>query len=105
MAKGKKTGGRQKGTPNRLSMSVKNAVLETFANLGGVEHMTGWAEENPSEFYRIAARLIPQQLTADITHKVNADELPDSVLAHIATAGSNRDAEEKDCEEKSSSVH
>ncbi|MBI3044200.1 MAG: hypothetical protein HYY78_15375 [Betaproteobacteria bacterium] len=57
--KGTKTGGRTKGTPNKVSLSLKQAVLDTFQKLGGITHMVTWAQENPSEFYRIAARLVP----------------------------------------------
>lgn len=62
MAKGKKTGGRKAGTQNKLSLTVKAAVLEVFNNLGGVEQMGVWAAENPTEFYKIAARLIPTEV-------------------------------------------
>src|SRR4051812_40778050 len=55
----RKTGGRQHGTPNKITLTLKQAVLETFEKLGGAKHMTGWAEKFPSDFYRIAARLIP----------------------------------------------
>jgi hypothetical protein len=33
-----------------------------FENIGGVEHLTEWAKANPTEFYKIAARLIPQEM-------------------------------------------
>lgn len=67
MAKGQKSGGRKKGTPNKVTSSVKNAVLETFRNIGGVSHMTDWAKENPNEYYKLAARLIPTEIQADLT--------------------------------------
>jgi hypothetical protein len=57
--KGNKTGGRKKGTQNKVSLSLKQAVLETFEQLGGVRHMATWAKRHPSEFYRITARLVP----------------------------------------------
>lgn len=57
--KGAKTGGRKHGTLNKVSLSLKQAVLETFGRLGGVAHMVAWAKKNPSEFYRMAARLVP----------------------------------------------
>lgn len=56
---GERRGGRQKGTPNKVTVSLKQAVLDTFENLGDVKHMTTWARQHPSDFYRIAARLIP----------------------------------------------
>lgn len=43
-------------------MSFKTAVLEAFHRLGGVDSMVMWAVENPTEFYRIASRLIPTEL-------------------------------------------
>ena len=63
MAVGRKTGGRKKGTQNKFTLSVKDSVLKTFGNLGGVKHMTTWAKENPTEFYKIAAKLIPTEIT------------------------------------------
>ena len=56
---GERRGGRKKGTPNKFTLSLKQAVLATFEKLGGVKHMATWAKESPSDFYRIAARLIP----------------------------------------------
>lgn len=63
VGKRKKTGGRKKGTPNKISLTVKQAVIETFSNLGGIEHMTAWARKQPTEFYRLAGRLIPTEIT------------------------------------------
>lgn len=57
--KRKKTGGRRKGTPNRVSLTLRQAVLDTFERLGGLRHMVAWAKKNPNDFYRLAARLIP----------------------------------------------
>lgn len=57
-----RVGGRQKGTPNKLTASFKAAVLEAFNNLGGVESFVLWGHENRTEFYKIAARLIPHEV-------------------------------------------
>jgi len=62
MAIGKKTGGRTKGTPNKLSASVKDNVISVFEEIGGTEHMKLWASENPTQFYNIYAKLLPLQL-------------------------------------------
>lgn len=40
MAKGVKTGGRQKGTPNKLTSAAREAFLATFGNLEG--ELEGW---------------------------------------------------------------
>jgi len=64
--KGVKTGGRVAGTPNKTTAAIKDAIMcvyndlqsETGATHG---HFFGWAHENPTEFYKLAARLIPVQ--------------------------------------------
>lgn len=100
-----KTGGRKKGTPNKITLTIKDAVLQTFQQLGEVTHMVEWAREHPSDFYRIAAKLIPQQIQADVTHKQEADELSSDELAHIAAAGRSRIARTKSKPTEPDSVH
>lgn len=53
--------GRKPGTPNKMSRTVKENVIEVFTKLGGVEHMAQWATENPTQFYNIYAKLMPTQ--------------------------------------------
>src|SRR5215475_8673140 len=57
-----KVGGRRKGTPNRLTGTFREAVLLAYEIIGGHEAFSKWAAENPTEFYRIAARLIPTEV-------------------------------------------
>ncbi len=64
MARGIKTGGRQRGTPNKFTRSFRHAVLLAFEAVGGHAAFAAWARENPTEFYRIAARLIPTEIVA-----------------------------------------
>ena len=64
MAAGKKTGGRKKGSLNRITKSFKDAVRTVYEDIGGHEAFAAWARENPTEFYRIAARLIPTEIAA-----------------------------------------
>ncbi|HNU56673.1 MAG TPA: hypothetical protein PKN30_08775 [Flavobacteriales bacterium] len=59
MAKGKKTGGRKAGTPNKLTASAREAFQEAFEGLGGIHSLTHWAMKNPDDFYKLYARLIP----------------------------------------------
>ena len=62
MAAGYKTGGRQAGTPNKVTTAFKDAVRIVYEDIGGHSAFAGWARENPTEFYRIAARLIPTEI-------------------------------------------
>ena|SRR3990172_9300993 len=65
--------GRQRGTKNIISHSVKQNVLQVFAGLGGWEAMLQWAEENKTIFYgSVYPKLLPVEmaesgLTGNIT--------------------------------------
>jgi hypothetical protein len=57
-----KIGGRKKGTPNKLTGTFREAVCLAYENIGGHEAFSKWASENPTDFYKIAARLIPTEI-------------------------------------------
>lgn len=64
-------GGRPKGIQNKLSRSVKETVLDVFNKLQQPESevtLEKWATKEPTEFYRIAAKLIPTDIKADVKH-------------------------------------
>ena len=58
-SKKKKTGGRQKGTPNKSTAAVKAALLKAFSKLGGVPALVAWGKDNRGEFYKLWAKLLP----------------------------------------------
>lgn len=68
--KGKKQGGRPKGVPNKLSTTVKDNVIAVFNGLGGAKAMAEWARENPTHFYNLYAKLLPQDVHKTVEHKV-----------------------------------
>jgi hypothetical protein len=66
-------------------LSFKASVLEAFHRLGGVDSMVLWAAHNPTEFYKIAARLIPQEIGGGdggpvqiIVNKISLNATPDA---------------------------
>jgi len=59
MAKGFKTGGRISGTPNKVSASARDALLEAFDQLGGIEALVAWARTDPAQLYRLWGKLLP----------------------------------------------
>ena len=63
-----KTGGRQPGTPNRLTGAFREAVQIVYNGLGGHEAFLEWARENRTEYYRIASRLIPGEMQEGGNH-------------------------------------
>jgi hypothetical protein len=64
---GTKTGGRQKGTPNKIPKQVKDVFFETFTALQEDEeaNLTEWAKQNKTEFYKLSSKLLPIQLAGD----------------------------------------
>lgn len=75
--KGKpKTGGKVKGTPNKLTKTVKETVLAAFNDLqqDPKTNIVAWGKDNPTEFYKIAAKLIPTEVNANV--EVHKKELP-----------------------------
>ena len=63
MAKGRKTGGRQKGSTNKTTTSVKASLAHVYALSGGDEALLAWRNENPSEFYRLWGRMLPAEVS------------------------------------------
>ena len=58
--KGKpKTGGRLPGVSNKFTGAFREAVQIVYTRLGGHAAFLKWARDNQTEYYRIAARLIP----------------------------------------------
>jgi hypothetical protein len=63
MAKGKKTGGRQKGSPNKVTASIKAAIAQCFDDIGGQAAFAAWAQEHQSEFYtKVMPRIVPVEV-------------------------------------------
>jgi hypothetical protein len=59
--KGKKTGGRQAGTPNKLTATVKEVFTTVFTELqtDSEVNLKEWGKNNPTEFYKLCSKLIP----------------------------------------------
>lgn len=73
--KGKdKTGGRQKGVQNHLTKTVKETVLEVFNKLqeDPKVNLEQFAKKYPREFYQIAAKLIPTEITGNVKTTLRA---------------------------------
>ena len=65
MAKGKKTGGRQKGAQNKLTGDVKAMVLAALDKAGGTEYLAKQALLSPSAFLSLVGKLLPMTVAGD----------------------------------------
>ena len=60
---GERRGGRQKGTPNKISGTVREMVLEALAQKGGTEWLKEQMDKNPSAYMALLGKILPQQHT------------------------------------------
>jgi hypothetical protein len=65
MAKGKKTGGRQAGTPNKITGELKDMILTALTNKGGVSYLEKQADETPNAFLGLVGKILPLQVTGE----------------------------------------
>lgn len=71
---GERRGGRQKGTPNKTTAAVKEALTLAFEGMGGVQNLTMWAQDNPTEFYKLWVKMLPQDVNANVAATVGRIE-------------------------------
>lgn len=65
MAKGRKTGGRKPGTPNKITALLKDEILQAAENAhqdGRVGYLTEQARENPQAFMTLLGKVLPTQV-------------------------------------------
>ena len=77
--------GRPVGSKNKFT-TLKNAFIETFEELGGVDNLVEWAKANQTEFYRMVARLMPKEIHADVNAGYSLVELLQEIDEREANA-------------------
>lgn len=91
MAKGEKTGGRKKGTPNRTTAILKDAIVRAAELTGrdgkGMDGLIGYcrflAVEEPKAFAGLMGRVIPLQVSGPD----GADGHPTAIEMRIVRTG------------------
>lgn len=69
MAQGRKTGGRQSGTPNKLSKALKEMILQALDEAhpdGAVEYLKTQATSNPTAFLSLVGKVLPMDVNANV---------------------------------------
>lgn len=67
------------GKPNKMGATAKENLIAVFTRLGGTAAMAKWALKNQTDFYRLYAKLVPQQIDLDVNVRpcdVSAEPLP-----------------------------
>lgn len=60
-----KTGGRKKGTPNKVTAAVKDALAQSFDELGGVAYLVKVGRNDPKTYCALLGKLLPMQVGGD----------------------------------------
>ena len=60
-----KTGGREKGTPNKISGALREMILGALDDVGGQAYLMRQAEENPGPFLTLLGKVLPTTLSGD----------------------------------------
>ena len=56
-----KTGGRQSGTPNKLTRDLRDMVLSALDKAGGVEYLVEQVRANPAPFLTLVGEATPRR--------------------------------------------
>ncbi len=76
----------QSGNPNGRPVGSKNKLTRTFKEIltdalealqeDKKNNLQAWAKENPTEFYKIASKLIPTEVNATVEGKIITVKTP-----------------------------
>ena len=54
--------GKPVGTKNKVTVQVKQALVECYEGMGGLENFIEWGKKNETEFYKLFVRLLPMEV-------------------------------------------
>ncbi len=70
-----KSGGRQKGSLNKLKLEVKEAIAAAFDEVGGKDYLIKLAASDPRTFCALVGKIVPMAVGGDpenpVEHIVN----------------------------------
>lgn len=71
----KKTGGRKRGSENRVTSDVKAMVHEALHEVGGVDYLARQAKANPKAFLALLGRTLPKEQKTELIQTVRISML------------------------------
>lgn len=77
--------GRKKGTPNKATAAVKEAIIEAFERSGGVDYLVTIAKDDPRTFCTLLGKVIPMQVDGELKHGLSDPLL--ELMERIAANG------------------
>lgn len=68
--KGNAGKGRPKGSPNKATRAIREAVVEAFDKAGGVDYLVKLAKDDPRTFCGLIGRVIPLQVEGEMDQNI-----------------------------------
>ena len=85
------TGGRQVGTPNKITANLRDAIMHAFDTVGGENYLVKVARENPQTFCMLLAKILPVQITGKDGGAIEIDvTVRERILSRIALLADRR---------------
>jgi len=66
-----KTGGREKGTPNKATAALKDMILGALDDAGGQTYLAQQALDNPGAFMALIGKVLPKDLNLGVDTTLN----------------------------------
>lgn len=87
MATRAKTGGRARGTPNKISGELKAMILGALDECGGQAYFIQQAKENPVAFMTLIGKILPSELSANVAINDMDKATRDEIIRRIEIVG------------------
>lgn len=85
---GERRGGRQKGTPNKMTAGVKAALTAAFEQMGGVPFLVRWGTANPTEFFALWGKMLPTEVANADGEAFRVQQVTEVIVTSRAQADS-----------------
>ena len=63
---GERRGGRKKGVPNKITRDLREALLQSFNEAGGVKYLVRLSKKSPSAYTTLLGKIIPTEIKGDV---------------------------------------
>ena len=79
-----KGAGRKRGTPNKATADVKEAILEAFGRLGGPDYLEKIGKSHPHVYCTLLGKIVPTEVKAELTGAGGGPLLVEMIVEHHA---------------------
>lgn len=75
MARGVKTGGRKKGSANKITRDLRAMIVGALDKAGGRAYLVRQSKANPAAFMSLVSRCVPKEVNMQVDGALQLDQL------------------------------